>query len=69
MEKILEVLKIIQAVAPLIGGIIDGGSRVLEAVKTALKDNDVEVDTAALDAIVLDAEARRDRAKREAEGS
>jgi len=66
MEEILKAIKLVEAFAPIIGGIIDGGTKVYHDVMTALADNGVEVDTATLDAIIADAEARRARAAAEA---
>jgi len=67
--SIPELLKLVEAAAPIIEGLVEGGTKAVAAVREALKDEGIDVDTARLDAIIIDAEARRDRAKGEAGGT
>lgn len=66
MKTIEEVLALISAWAPIIQGVEQKGVEVYNAIKKTLEDHGVEVDTAKLDEIIADAEARRRRAEEEA---
>ena len=52
----------------LLPRIIDAGQPAVNAIVKTLKDHGIEADTTALDAVIADADARRARAEREAEG-